>query len=405
MIQFLINNNFTVPRFCYHGLLSIAGNCRVCVIDDKEIKTSVSCSMCYEVYITETFNNNAIVGVYIKSALYIRENIFEFLLLSHPLDCPICDRGGECELQDMTNSFGSDRGRNFDIKSSIKDKILNMTISTHMTRCITCGRCVRFLREIVNNFTIGIVGRGNMCEIGSYVSNYSSIYNIFLSNIIDLCPVCYNGNIYKAVFLINSVDNYNCNINIKNINYYYGLQKYYDFNLVLNYKNMDIKYIHEGINKYNIVYSNIYLLNLYVELLLPSFFYTGIIEDIYYSKLFRLRLYYSLPVHYLSRNLLNDVYECVLCASCTASCPSYWWNGGIYLGPAVLLQSYRWIVDSKDSDILNRLELYDIGYNISLCHAIGNCEIVCPKNLNPADRISDIKSLMGYRLNILYYSD
>ena len=349
VIQFLIKYNYSIPRFCYHGLLSIAGNCRVCVIDDKELKTSVSCALCYESYKFEVFNINAIIGVFVKNALRVRENIFEFLLLSHPLDCPICDRGGECELQDMTNVFGSDRGRTKDFKNTVRDKYFNITISTHMSRCITCGRCVRFLREIVKSCTLGIVGRGNMCEISNYTGSLHINNDLFSSNIIDLCPVSSN-------------------------------YKYKEYNLyALNYIKLLSSYFFKKKHDLNLVYYNIL------------------------KNGFHLRLYYSLPVTYFSRKLLDDVYECVLCASCTASCPSYWWNGNSYLGPSVLLQSYRWIVDSTDSCVSERVNLVDLNYNISLCHSIGNCKIVCPKNLDPADRISDIKSLIGYKLENLYY--
>ena len=193
MIQFLIDNNYSIPRFCYHGLLSIAGNCRVCIIDDKELKTSISCAICYESYRVESFNSNAIVGIYVKNALRVRESIFEFLLLSHPLDCPICDRGGECELQDMTNSFGIDRSRIKDIKNNMFDKLFNALISSHMNRCIVCGRCIRFLREIVHSFELGMLGRGSVTEVSSYISNVNSVYNLYTSNIIDLCPVIFSG--------------------------------------------------------------------------------------------------------------------------------------------------------------------------------------------------------------------
>jgi|SaaInl7_135m_RNA_FD_contig_21_2645341_length_1231_multi_20_in_0_out_0_2 hypothetical protein len=368
MIQFLINNSYSIPRFCYHGFLSIAGNCRVCVIDDREMKTSVSCAMCYESYRVESFNNNAIIGVYVKNALRVRESIFEFLLLSHPLDCPICDRGGECELQDMTNSFGSDRGRNNDIKSAIKDKLFNISISTHMSRCITCGRCVRFLREITQCYDLGILGRGNVVEVSNYIYNINMSYNIYSSNIIDLCPV-------SIRHIQTNVQN-----NCINISVLYNMSLTSQYCKIL--LSLLLSYIITNIYTYVLPYTILKSNNIYI-----------------------FRLHYSLPVTYNSRKLLDDVYECVLCASCTASCPSYWWNGSSYLGPAILLQSYKCIVDSNDSDFLNRLMSLDIGYNISLCHAIGNCEIVCPKNLNPADRISDLKSILSNNLDLLYYYD
>jgi len=379
MIQFLIKSNYSVPRFCYHSLLSVAGNCRVCVIDDKEIKTSVSCALCYESYEIEAFNNNSIIGIYVKNAIYIREYIFEFLLLSHPLDCPICDRGGECELQDMTNSFGADRSRYSDNKSVIADKLFNTAISTHMSRCITCGRCVRFLREISSCYYLGIVGRGNLSEISSYVDIVAENI-LYASNIIDLCPVC---------ILVVS-----------------GLDKKFNFLICLvllvgvNFEHLFF-YIH-------VLHVLSHISSSYTNLISFCTSTTGayVAYSIYFSefcKKYIYRVYYSLPVSYQSRKLLDDVYECVLCASCSASCPSYWWNSGMYLGPAVLLQAYRWIVDSNDSQFYKRLNILDINYNISLCHGIGNCKIVCPKNLDPAGKISDLKSILGFNNMELYY--
>lgn len=354
MIQHLIDNKYNIPRFCYHGLLSIAGNCRVCVIDDKEVKTSVSCAMCYESYRMDLVNDGAVVGVYVLNAVSIRENIFEFLLLSHPLDCPICDRGGECELQDMTQSFGSDRGRYFETKRSVRDKSFSISVSTHMARCIVCGRCVRFLREILGFYGIGIVGRGEQCEVSSYLHSICSDNLLYMGNIIDLCPVCYFWDFRnnRVICIIGS-----------GFLYLFG-----SFAILCSCLNFVV--IMLNTHKYRI-YVNFYLL----------------------------RLYYTVPVTYYSRGLVDNVYECVLCACCTASCPSYWWNGGSYLGPAVLMQLYRWVVDSRDSVFLHRVSLLDMGYNISLCHGIGNCTIVCPKNLNPASKISDMKSVLGFNMH------
>lgn len=353
IIQVLIGSGYSIPRFCYHGLLSIAGNCRVCVIDDREFKTSISCALCYESYRSEFFNNNVIVGVFVKNSLVVRECILEFLLLSHPLDCPICDRGGECELQDIANSFGSDGGRSKNKKNTITDKYFSITIVTHMSRCITCGRCVRFLREITNSFILGIVGRGNMCEISNYILSLDYSDNLYSGNIIDLCPVIW----------FNKIASMTCNLD--------------------------------------------YILYLQLKLSISTIrFFSNIGLQIYGHSVFQhfyiFRLYYSLPITYSSRKLIDDVYECVLCASCSASCPSVWWNSNSYIGPAILLQSYKWLVSSSDSEFYNRLNTLNMGYNISLCHGIGNCKIVCPKNLDPAGRIADIKALLGFHIGAIY---
>jgi NADH dehydrogenase (ubiquinone) Fe-S protein 1 len=116
-----------------------------------------------------------------------REGVMEFLLANHPLDCPICDQGGECDLQDQAMVFGSDRGRYYEFKRAVEDKDLGPFVKTVMTRCIHCTRCVRFAREIAGMPSLGTTGRGNSMEIGTYIQN------IFLSelsgNVIDLCPV------------------------------------------------------------------------------------------------------------------------------------------------------------------------------------------------------------------------
>jgi NADH dehydrogenase/NADH:ubiquinone oxidoreductase subunit G len=116
------------------------------------------------------------------------ESVLEFLLINHPLDCPICDQGGECDLQDLTMFFGSDRGRFYEIeKRAVEDKFLGSFIKTIMTRCIHCTRCIRFLKEISDDFSLGLTGRGSAMEITTYIKN--SLHSELSGNIIDLCPV------------------------------------------------------------------------------------------------------------------------------------------------------------------------------------------------------------------------
>jgi len=169
-----------IPRFCYHDQLSIAGNCRMCLVEvAKTPKPVASCAMPI-VPGMKVFTNTLMV----KKA---REGVMEFLLANHPLDCPICDQGGECDLQDQAMVFGSDRGRFYEFKRAVEDKDLGPLIKTVMTRCIHCTRCVRFAKEIAGVPSLGTTGRGNQMEIGTYIQN------IFLSeisgNVIDLCPV------------------------------------------------------------------------------------------------------------------------------------------------------------------------------------------------------------------------
>ena len=137
-----------IPRFCYHERLSIAGNCRMCLVEiEKTPKPVASCAM-------PTMNGMKIFTdtPLVKKA---REAVLEFLLLNHPLDCPICDQGGECDLQDQAVAFGSDRSRYFETKRGVEDKNCGPLIKTIMTRCIHCTRCVRFATEVLHPSNIG----------------------------------------------------------------------------------------------------------------------------------------------------------------------------------------------------------------------------------------------------------
>lgn len=171
-----------IPRFCYHESLSIAGNCRMCLIEkEKTIKPLASCA----INITDNLK------VFTKSVFVkkIRENVLEFLLINHPLDCPICDQGGECDLQDQSVLYGNDRSRFNESKRSVIDKECGVFIKTVMTRCIHCTRCVRFLNEISGFSFFGVVGRGSKMEISNYILNSIKYFNEFSGNIIDICPV------------------------------------------------------------------------------------------------------------------------------------------------------------------------------------------------------------------------
>ncbi|XP_066139897.1 NADH-ubiquinone oxidoreductase 75 kDa subunit, mitochondrial [Euwallacea fornicatus] len=173
-----------IPRFCYHERLAVAGNCRMCLVEvEKSPKPVAACAM------------PVMKGWRIKTNSEMtkkaREGIMEFLLVNHPLDCPICDQGGECDLQDQSMAFGSDRSRFVDIdhtgKRAVEDKDLGPLIKTIMTRCIHCTRCIRFASEVAGVDDLGTTGRGNDMQIGTYVEK------MFLSelsgNVIDLCPV------------------------------------------------------------------------------------------------------------------------------------------------------------------------------------------------------------------------
>lgn len=173
-----------IPRFCYHERLSIAGNCRMCLVEiEKMPKPVASCAM------------PVMKGMRIKTNSPVtkkaREGVMEFLLVNHPLDCPICDQGGECDLQDQAMQFGSDRSRFTDIyfsgKRAVEDKNLGPLVKTSMNRCIHCTRCVRFATEVAGVDDLGTTGRGNEMQIGTYVEK---LFESEMSgNVIDLCPV------------------------------------------------------------------------------------------------------------------------------------------------------------------------------------------------------------------------
>ncbi|KAK8802171.1 hypothetical protein WA158_002655 [Blastocystis sp. Blastoise] len=171
----------TLPRFCYHNKLMISANCRVCLcIVEKERKPVTACSTMLRPGIVISLNTPQVSK--------LREDVLEFLLINHPLDCPTCDQGGECDLQDMSYYFGLDKGRNFGInKKAILNKDKGPLIKTVMNRCINCTRCVRFVNEIAGSICLGSIGRGRTTEIGSYVDSF---YDFEISgNLIDVCPV------------------------------------------------------------------------------------------------------------------------------------------------------------------------------------------------------------------------
>ena len=169
-----------VPRFCYHEKLSIAANCRMCLVEvEKSPKPMPACA-------TPVVEG---MKVFTRSprAIAAQKATMEFLLINHPLDCPICDQGGECELQDLALGFGSDSSRFDERKRVVKDKNLGPLISTDMTRCIHCTRCVRFTAEIAGLQELGATGRGEWMEIGTWIER--GVDHELSGNVIDLCPV------------------------------------------------------------------------------------------------------------------------------------------------------------------------------------------------------------------------
>ena len=169
-----------IPRFCYHERLSIAGNCRMCLVEmDKSRKPIASCAM------------PAAEGMNIKTNTEMvekaRKGVMEFLLANHPLDCPVCDQGGECDLQDQSLYYGVDKSRFSENKRHVSEKYMGPLIKTQMTRCIHCTRCVRFATEVAGVPEIGAIGRGENMEITTYLEK--SMESELSGNVIDLCPV------------------------------------------------------------------------------------------------------------------------------------------------------------------------------------------------------------------------
>lgn len=183
LIEYCETVGVNIPHYCYHKNLSISGNCRMCLVELKNSpKPVVSCSMSAK----SCLNNSK---VYTDSPLVkkARENILEFLLLNHPLDCPICDQGGECDLQDQSFFFGISKKRFYNFKRVVTDKNIGPIVKTVMTRCIHCTRCVRFSSEIAGTNELGMFGRGLDSEIGTYVQK--TFQSELSGNVIDLCPV------------------------------------------------------------------------------------------------------------------------------------------------------------------------------------------------------------------------
>ncbi len=169
-----------IPRFCYHERLAIAGNCRMCLVEvEKMPKPVASCAM--------PVNEGMVVRTDTATIRKARQGVMEFLLINHPLDCPICDQGGECDLQDQALAYGSDRSRYHEEKRAVTDKNFGPLIETSMTRCIQCTRCIRFITEIAGVSELGAIGRGEHMEIATYVGK--AINSELSGNLIDLCPV------------------------------------------------------------------------------------------------------------------------------------------------------------------------------------------------------------------------
>src|ERR687898_2993061 len=170
-----------IPRFCYHERLAIAGNCRMCLVEVKPgpPKPQASCALP-----AQEGQEIITMSPMVKKA---REGVMEFLLINHPLDCPICDQGGECDLQDQAIAYGRGHSRFAENKRAVTEKYMGPVVKTIMTRCIQCTRCVRFAEEVAGVEEIGAIGRGENMEITSYLEG--AVTSELSGNVVDLCPV------------------------------------------------------------------------------------------------------------------------------------------------------------------------------------------------------------------------
>lgn len=182
IIQAADKAGVVIPRYCYHEKLAIAGNCRMCLVDVERMpKLIASCAM--------PVQNGMVVHTDSDRITKAREGVTEMLLENHPLDCPVCDQGGECDLQEQSQRYGSDRGRFLEVmgKRAVENKAIGPLVKTSMNRCIHCTRCVRFMNDVAGAPELGTAGRGNDMQIGTYIER--NINSEMSGNIIDLCPV------------------------------------------------------------------------------------------------------------------------------------------------------------------------------------------------------------------------
>src|SRR3954468_20112059 len=178
-----------IPRFCFHERLSIAGNCRMCLVEvvGGPPKPQASCAMGVKDLPPNKDGSPRIISTRSPMVRKAREGVMEFLLINHPLDCPICDQGGECDLQDQAMAYGVDASRYRENKRAVEEKYIGALVKTVMTRCIHCTRCVRFATEVAGVPELGAIGRGEDMEITTYLE--SAMISELQGNVVDLCPV------------------------------------------------------------------------------------------------------------------------------------------------------------------------------------------------------------------------
>ena len=188
LIQACEQAGVEIPRFCYHERLSIAGNCRMCLVEVQGMpKPAASCAMGVNDLPPNKDGSPKIINTKTPMVKKAREGVMEFLLINHPLDCPICDQGGECDLQDQAMAYGMGGSRYVENKRAVDEKYLGPLIKTFMTRCIQCTRCVRYMTEVAGVEELGAIGRGEDMEITTYLER--GMMSELSANVVDLCPV------------------------------------------------------------------------------------------------------------------------------------------------------------------------------------------------------------------------
>src|SRR5436190_105714 len=188
LIQACEQAGVEIPRFCYHERLSIAGNCRMCLVEVQGMpKPAASCAMGVNDLPPNKDGSPKVISTKTAMVKKAREGVLEFLLINHPLDCPICDQGGECDLQDQAMAFGHGGSRFAENKRAVEEKYLGPLIKTAMTRCIQCTRCVRYMTEVAGVEELGAIGRGEDMEITTYLER--GMMSELSANVTDLCPV------------------------------------------------------------------------------------------------------------------------------------------------------------------------------------------------------------------------
>jgi NADH-quinone oxidoreductase subunit G len=188
LIQACEQAGVEIPRFCYHERLSIAGNCRMCLVEVQGMpKPAASCAMGVNDLPPNKDGSPKIINTKTPMVKKAREGVMEFLLINHPLDCPICDQGGECDLQDQAMAYGIGGSRYVENKRAVDEKYLGPLIKTFMTRCIQCTRCVRYMTEVAGVEELGAIGRGEDMEITTYLER--GMMSELSANVVDLCPV------------------------------------------------------------------------------------------------------------------------------------------------------------------------------------------------------------------------